>query len=114
MLVSSSVVIHHNDNSGSGLLLSGNNYVFTSPVWFIHGTRQGKDVFSVSLQCAGNTINKRDAILLAIFPISKLVTTVQKMLRDVSFPDIESFDDVTKLCSIAVLQIKGTPLQCRY
>ena len=114
MIVSSSVVIQQNDNSitrsGSGLLLSGSNYVFTSPVWLIRSAQQGKDVFSVFLQRAGNSIIKRDATLVTIVPISKMVTSVNKLLRDACLPD----DDIAKLCSVAVLQIQGAPLQCRY
>ena len=83
MLASRSVVIQQNINgvthSGSGLLLPGNIYVITSPVWLIRssGTRQGNNVFSVSLQCAENTnMVKRDANLVTIAPIPKLVTTM--------------------------------------
>ena len=113
MLVSYSVVIQHNDNnithSGSGLLLSGSNYVLTSPIWLIRSDQRGKDVFSVFLQCAGNSIVKRDATLVTIVPISKMVATVHKLLQDASLPDA----DIAKLCTIAVLQIQGAPLQCR-
>jgi len=121
MLVSSSVVIQQKDNnvthSGSGLLFSGSNYVFTSPIWFIRTSQQEKGVFSVSLERAGNitsrAIIKRNAILLTIAPVYKLIVTVQKLLQDVFIPDVESDNDITRLCSIAILQIKGSPLQCR-
>ena len=118
MHVSSSVVIQQSDSkiihSGSGLLLPGSNHVLTSPIWLIQGdAHQGKYAFSVSLQCAGDTVSKRDAILVTIAPIPKLVSSVQRLLKDVNLPDAESGNDVAKLCSIAVLQIKGAPLQCR-
>ena len=120
MLVSSTVVIQQNDNSvthsGSGLLLPGSNYVLTSPVWLIPGdVQQGKGVFNVALQYAGSTVSKRDATLVTIAPIPMLVTAVraavQKLLQDVSLA--ESGNDIPKLCSIAVLQIKGAPVHCR-
>ena len=97
------------------MLLPGNNYVITSPVWLIRNSnRRESSVFSVSLQCTENTIIiKRDAILVTIAPMPKLVTTVQMLLRDVCLPDNEPADDVTKLCSIALLQIKGALLQYR-
>ena len=119
MLASRSVVIQQNvdgtTHSGSGLLLLGNIYVITSPVWLIRsGVHQGNSVFSVSLQCTENTIIiKRDAILVKIAPIPKLVKTMQKLLRNVCLPDSQPADDMTKLCSIALLQIKGAPLQYR-
>ena len=118
MLASRSVVIQQNVNgathSGSGLLLAGNIYVITSPVWLIRSGAQQGNVFSVSLQCAENRIViKRDVILVTIVPIPKPITTMQKLLRDVCLPDSEPADDMTKLCSIALMQIKGGPLQYR-
>lgn len=119
MFVSRSVVIQQNVNgathSSSGLLLPGNNYVITSPVWLIRNSNQRESsVFSISLQCAENmTIIKRDAILVTIAPMPKLVTSVQMLLRDACLADNEPADDVTKLCSIALLRIKGALLQYR-
>ena len=121
MFVSRSVVIQQNiigaTNSSSGLLLPENNYVITSPVWLRRNSnQQGNRVFSVSLQCAENTIIiKRDAILVTIAAMPKLVTIVQNLLRDACLPDSEpaDHDDVTKLCSISLLQIKGALLQYR-
>ena len=116
MLVSSSVVIQQNGKniaySGSGLL-SGSNYVLTSPVWLIGSPRQahqqGTPAFCVFLQCSDNLIVKRDATLVTIVPIPKMVNTVQKLMEDASLPDA----DITRLCSIAVLQIQGAALHCR-
>ena len=113
MLVSSSVVIQHIDNnithSGSGLLLSGSNYVLTSPVWLIRSVQHGKDLFSIFLQDAGNSVIKRDATLVTIVPISEMTNSVHKLLQDASLPD----SDIAELCSVALLQIQETPLQCR-
>lgn len=113
MIASSSVVIQHIDNniihSGSGLLLSGSNYVLTSPVWLIRSAQRGKGLFNIFLQCAGNSIVKRDAALVTIVPISKMVTSVHKLLQDASLPD----GDIAELCSVALLQIQEAPLQCR-
>lgn len=113
MLVSSSVVVQHIDNnithSGSGLLLPGSNYVLTSPVWLIRGAQRGNGIFSIFLQCAENSIIKHDAVLVTIVSISEMVTSVHKLLQDVSLPD----SDIAELCSVALLQIQEAPLQCR-
>ena len=118
MIVPNSVVIQQKaksvTRSGCGLLLSGSNYILTSPVWLIHGSVRGKDaVFSVSFQSAGNTIDKRDAILVRIVPIPKAVAILQKLVQDVSLPDAKTVNNTLMLCSIIVLQMKGTPLHCR-
>ena len=117
MLVSSSVVIQRNayniNHSSSGLLLSGSNHVLTSPVWLIRSTRQARQqgtvTFNVFLLSADNLIIKRDATLVTIISISKMVSAVQKLIKDASLPDA----DITRFCSIVVLQIQGAPLHCR-
>ena len=99
MFVSRSVVIQQNVNgathSSSGLLLPGNNYVITSPVWLIRNSNPGEKVvfsaFPFSVQRTRLLLSVMQ-ILVTIAPMPKLVTSVQTLLRDACLPDNEPAD----------------------
>lgn len=116
MITSNSVIILQRcDNttcSASGLILPGTNYVITSATWLSQFPVVSKK-FEVFVELADHRTIKRSATVLEIIPVWKLGASLRKLQQDISFSEAVDQDMVSKLCSIVLLKVTGSPLQCR-
>ena len=116
MIISNSVIIQQRSDSAicsaSGFFLPGTNYVITSATWLSQFPLVSKK-FEVLLELADHRTVKRSAILLEIVPVWKLGASLRKLQHDVSFSEAVDQDAVSKLSSIVLLEVTGSPLQCR-